>query len=72
MRFVDNTKSIREEFFDFISTDRVTGEILACNIKSTLVGVENCRGQGYDGALNMSARHGVQGINQCIIHACSL
>ncbi len=23
---------------------------------------ENCRGQGYDGASNMSARHGVQGI----------
>ncbi len=66
MRFVDNTKSIREEFLDFISTDRVTGEILACNIRSTLVKYglefENCRGQGYDGASNMSARHGVQGI----------
>ncbi len=23
---------------------------------------ENCRGQGYNGASNMSARHGVQGI----------
>ncbi len=66
LRFVDNTKSIREEFLDFISTDRVTGEILACNIKSTLVKYglefENCRGQGYDGASNKSARHGVQGI----------
>ncbi len=64
MRFVDNTKSIREALLDFISTDRVTGEILAC--KSTLVKYglefENCRGQGYDGASNMSARHGVQGI----------
>ena len=42
------------------------GEVLACNIRSTLAkyGLElkNRRGQGYDGASNMSARHGVQGI----------
>jgi len=66
LRFVDSKNSIREEFLDFICTERVTGEILAGNIKSTLLkyGLEfdNCRGQGYDGASNMSARRGVQGI----------
>ena len=66
LRFVDGSNCIREEFLDFISTERITGEVLACNIKITLAkyGLElkNCRGQGYDGASNMSARHGVQGI----------
>ena len=28
LRFVDNTRSIREEFVDFISVERITGEVL--------------------------------------------
>ncbi len=74
-----------KNFLDFVSTDRVTGEILACNIKSTLVKY----GLEFE-ASNMSARHGVQGIlsgennkalyvhcnshilNLCIVQACSL
>ena len=55
-----------EEFLDSILTERETGEVLACNIKDTLtkygLDFKNCRGQGCDGASNMSARHGVQGI----------
>ena len=51
---------------DFISTERITGEVLACNIKITLakyaLELKNSRGQGCDGASNMSVRHGVQGI----------
>ena len=56
IRFVDSN-CIRE---DFILTERVTGEVLACNIKDTLtkygLDFKNCRGQGYDGASNMSAQ----------------
>lgn len=66
LRFVDRTNSIREEFLDFIWTDRITGEVLARKIKESLIkyglDFQDCRGQGYDGASNMSARRGVQGI----------
>ena len=36
LRFVDGTNSIREEFLDFIYTDRITGEILAGKIKECM------------------------------------
>ena len=66
LRYVDATDIIREEFMDFISTDRITGEVLAGRIKDSLVkyGLElqDCRGQGYGGASNMAAPRGVQGI----------
>jgi hypothetical protein len=66
LRFVDSHNCIREEFVDFITTDRITGEALAFKIKEKLINYgldfQNCRGQGYDGASNMSARRGVQGI----------
>lgn len=65
IRFVDSSCNIREEFLDFILTDRITGEVVARKIKEALVkyGLEfkNCHGQGYDGASNMSAPGGVQG-----------
>ena len=35
IRFVDSSNCIREEFLDFILTERVTGEVLACNIKDS-------------------------------------
>lgn len=57
---------IREEFLDFLHTDRITGEVLACKLKGALVGygisLQDCRGQGYDGASNMSSAGGVQGL----------
>ena len=65
MRFVDDTDTIREEFVDFVTVDRITGEVLAAKLKEMLVtyGLDfrGCRGQGYDGAANMSGKSGVQG-----------
>ena len=64
-RFVDQNNGIREEFLAFIGLDRITGaEIADANIKflqDNDVPVANMRGQGYDGASNMSSdRVGVQ------------
>ena len=65
LRFVDDSCNIREEFLDFVVVERITGEVLAHKIKETLVkyglDFQDCRGQGYDGASNMSAVGGVQG-----------
>ncbi len=36
LRFVDGNCSIREEFDDFMSTDRFTGEVLASKVKGAL------------------------------------
>ena len=61
LRFVDNNCNIREESLDFISTERITGEVLAHAIKESLnrfnFDIQNCRGQ----AMNMSIARGVQG-----------
>ena len=67
MRFVDVHKDIREEFIQFSTLPRVTGEAIATNVCSDLasLGLElkNIRGQGYDGASNMSSsRVGVQAL----------
>ena len=35
-QFVDETNLIREEFLDFIGTDRITGEALASRIKESI------------------------------------
>ncbi len=87
LRFVDSDCNIQEEFLDFIKVERITGEVLAREIKNVLarhgLDFQNCRGQGYDGARNMSAANGVQGrlsaensnshiLNLCIVNACSL
>ena len=65
IRFVDSEKQIREEFLGFITVERITGEALATALLSWLqahdLDVSLCRGQGYDGASNMSAStRGVQ------------
>lgn len=66
LRFVDSGCNIREEFLDFIKVERITGEVLAREIKNVLarygLDLQNCRGQGYDGATNMSGANGVQGL----------
>ncbi|KAL5491305.1 hypothetical protein EMCRGX_G016568 [Ephydatia muelleri] len=64
-RFVDQNNDIREEFLAFIGIDRITGAEIADAIVKFLqdndVPIENMRGQGYDGASNMSSdRVGVQ------------
>lgn len=65
LRFVDADCCLREEFLDFITTERITGEVLACKIKESLtrygINLADCRGQGYDGASNMASVNGVQG-----------
>ncbi len=66
IRFVDKNEEVREEFLDFITVERITGAALATAILTRLeswgIDIKNCRGQGYDGASNMSSsRAGVQG-----------
>ena len=65
LRFVDTNCNIREDFVDFVSVERITGEIIASKLKETLarynLDLQDCRGQGYDGATNMSGASGVQG-----------
>ena len=59
IRFVDNDKNIREDFLSFITVERITGKSLATTILSWLesrnTDASFCRGQGYDGASNMSS-----------------
>ena len=64
-RFVDAKGDNREEFMTFLSLERLTGRYIAEKIieflKDNDLNVENIRGQGYDGASNMSSeRVGVQ------------
>ena len=64
-RFVDQNNNIREEFLAFLSLERITGVQIARAILQFLqenyIPVSNMRGQGYDGASNMSSnRIGVQ------------
>jgi hypothetical protein len=67
VRFVDMQKNIREEFIQFSTLTRVTGEAIAARICSDLTNLgldlKNIRGQGYDGASSMSSnRVGVQAL----------
>ena len=58
LRFVDDKCLIREEFFTFMKVEHITGEVLADAIKTALesrgLQLADVRGQGYDGASNMS------------------
>ena len=67
VRFVDKECDIREEFLDFESAERITGAVISNLILAKLqqwgLDLLNCRGQGYDGASNMSSQaRGVQGL----------
>ena len=59
IRFVDDKKNIREEFLEFGKYTRVTGEAIANQIIHIIekagLDIKDCRGQGYDGANNMSS-----------------
>ena len=62
LRFVDHSFHIREEFFGFIlCTEGISGKAISGYIKETLgslgLDLNNCRGQGYDGAGNMSGKY---------------
>jgi hypothetical protein len=65
VRFVDKDRNVREEFMDFISMESITGEKIALAILNALesygLDAAKIRGQGYDGAANMSSNNvGVQ------------
>ena len=65
VRFVDDKKAVREEFLGFVELERITGEEIAATIAKFLdengIPLAGMRGQGYDGASNMSSdRDGVQ------------
>lgn len=62
IRFVDANKDIREEFLEFSGTKgAAVSETLLSTLRSLNIPIEDCRGQGYDGAASMSSqRVGVQ------------
>ena len=66
LRYYDTqTKVLREDFIGFAECSSTTGEVLSdaflTNLRQHGVLVDNMRGQGYDGAANMSGRYrGVQ------------
>lgn len=65
VRFVDVHKDIWEEFIQFSTLTRLTGEAIATRVYSYLadlgLDIKNIRGQGYDGASSMSSsRVGLQ------------
>ena len=61
IRFVDETHCISEQFLGFLPCKRgLSGDAIATTIKDFLrdqnLEIDNCRGQGYDGAGNMAGR----------------
>ena len=62
LRYVDKAGHIREAFVGFVECDQGTsGQAVCDGIKKTLrnfgLDLNNCRGQGYDGAGNMAGRY---------------
>ena len=67
LRFIDKDSRIREEFLDFQSTERIIGDVISQLILGKLeqwgLNISHCRGQGYDGASNISSQaRGAQGL----------
>ncbi|KAK3737215.1 hypothetical protein QZH41_011272, partial [Actinostola sp. cb2023] len=65
MKFVNSQKEICEEFLEFKKLERTSGVAISTALLDTLrdlnIPIEDCRGQGYDGAASMSSqRVGVQ------------
>ena len=62
LRFVDGLFQIREEFLGFVACQKgLSGEVLAKEItdfiQSIGLRINDCRGQGYDGAGNMAGKY---------------
>ena len=72
VRFVDSNHDIRKEFLQYSILTRVTGKAIAtCVLSLNQLGldVKNVRGQGYDGASNISSeRIGLQAMIKQIPH----
>ena len=67
LRSVDKDCQIRKEFLDSQCTDWISGEVISGLILGKLeqwgLKIDDCWGQGYDGASNMSSQvRGVQGL----------
>ena len=60
LRFVDKDHNVREEFIKYCLCEKLTGEALANlildEIKKLGLDIQNCRGQGYDGAGAVSGK----------------
>ena len=61
LRFIDESLKIREDYLGFIPcSDGLSGEALSENISKFITSIglrmEECRGQGYDGAGNMAGK----------------
>ena len=60
LRFVDKEYNIREEFLEFSKCDQANGESvfkeIKCITEKNSLNIEFYRGQGYDGAANMSSQ----------------
>ena len=56
----DDKLQLREEFIQFIDTESTTGEAIANKLIGVLrdngINLQKLRGQGYDGAKNMSGK----------------
>ncbi|XP_033762649.1 zinc finger MYM-type protein 1-like [Pecten maximus] len=63
--YSESDKMVREDFIGFVTAESTTGEALATKFidgqRNAGLNIHKMRGQGYDGASNMSGRHrGVQ------------
>ena len=62
LRYVDHTLTIREKFVSFVRCDSGTdgskiSEAILEKLKELNIDMRLCRGQGYDGAGNMSGKY---------------
>lgn len=76
IRYVDEGNCVNEQFVKFHPVGKCTGQLLGEQIVEQLaslgLAIENCRGQGYDGAAAMSSdRCGVQAVIREKSHAAA-
>ena len=69
IRFVDGSGEIREEFLGFLHCDfglsgKALAETVLNGIKNFTLDIQNCRGQGYDGASSVSGY--INGLSVCL------
>ena len=62
IRFVDDKSNIREEFLEFIHCEdgpsgKTISDVILHQLVQLDIDIKNCRGQGYDGAGNMSGKN---------------
>ena len=70
LRFVDKDGEIREEFLGFLHcelglTGKALAETILTEIGNLTLDINNCRGQGYDGAASVSGH--INGVSAHII-----